>query len=126
LVAQKAKVDPTMSMTKRTSWLLAWGLQLMLATAALGQEYFEPFAPANISDYGGPSRPSGGIFFTMDYINWAITPVQDATIGDPTLTPIVAHPVQRFDVEYSLLNTSEASSAGSTRTAGAGCSAPLA
>jgi len=102
----KAKVDPTMSMTKRTSWLLAFGLQLMLATAALGQDYFEPFAPADLTPYGGPERPDCGFFFTLDYINWNIGPVQTAVIGDPTLTPIVAHPVQRFDVEYSLLDTS--------------------
>ncbi|MBI3466008.1 MAG: hypothetical protein HY000_23585 [Planctomycetes bacterium] len=94
-------------MTKRTSWLLALGLQLMLATTALGQDYFEPFAPVLASDYGGPPRPRSGVFFAMDYINWAIGTPHSTMIGDPILTPIVAHPEWVFDVQRSMLDTSE-------------------
>lgn len=50
----------------------------------LGVSYdFQPFAPADISNYGGQPKDNRGFFFSYDRLFWTISRPNAADIGDP-------------------------------------------
>jgi hypothetical protein len=65
--------------------LAAGALVLLLAASAVGQEFdlagLQPFAPANLSPYGGQQRPHEGFFFSFDEVYWNIQRADTAIIG---------------------------------------------
>jgi hypothetical protein len=66
--------------------LTAWAIMLVTGSPApaqgLGDMQF--FAPAEVSDYGGPRRANEGFFFSFDGLGWAISAPQVTTIGQPS------------------------------------------
>lgn len=88
--------------TNRTkSWLLAWGLHLLLISTAAAQtdetEFVHGlgdaklFSPADLSSYGnGPRRPKG-FFVSIEGLQWTINRPERTTVGREGFSPV------RFD-----------------------------
>lgn len=77
--------NETMTPNRTIRRLAAGALVLLLAASAMGQEFdlagLAPFAPANLSPYGGGPRPHEGFFFTFDELYWNIQRADTAIIG---------------------------------------------
>lgn len=81
-----------MSLQFRSSWLVAWVLVLLPASAALaGEDYipapdgslddFQWFAPAEPSPYGGEQAPNEGLFVSLDALRWSISAPERTFLG---------------------------------------------
>ncbi len=77
-----------MSLNRKKTLLAAWGLLFLFAVPALGQGLadMQPFAPADMSTYGGGYRPNEGFFFSFDVLAWSIRSPKEAVIGFPDAT----------------------------------------
>ena len=91
-----------MSINRSKLWL-AWGLPLVLASMALGQELpdnewvpgvrdFQPFAPASdtTSHYGSGPKRQRGWFFTIEDLAWSTNNPNRTTIGQAGFNPLVS------------------------------------
>jgi hypothetical protein len=82
-----------MLLNRTKSWLLAWGLQLVLAGTAAAQEgvpafapgfpleNFQPFAQPDLTGYGSTDRAPTGYFGNVDLLFWAIQAPDRTDIG---------------------------------------------
>lgn len=86
--------NETMSLTRTQSSLAAWILVLLTAAPVfaahpVGVDDMQPFAPADLSMYGGGYRANEGFFFSFDVMNWWIEKPDVSLIGDPTTRDVV-------------------------------------
>lgn len=80
-----------MSLHRIKALLAAWILTCLTAAPVFGQTLrdMQPFAPAEMSTYGGGYRPNEGFFFSFDGTLWWIMPPDKTLIGDPTTRRVV-------------------------------------
>ncbi len=84
-----------MTLHRKQSLLAACTLVLLAVAPAVGQEGLrdmQPFAPADMSTYGGGYRANQGFFFTFDGLTWWIGKPDIALIGDATTRRVVITP----------------------------------
>ncbi|MCL6503461.1 MAG: hypothetical protein K6T86_12300, partial [Pirellulales bacterium] len=79
-----------MSRNRTKTWLLAWGMQLLLAWTAVAQpetEYvpdvgdLQLFGPADLREYGSGPRPFSGWFGGIEGLHWTIQRPDRTTVG---------------------------------------------
>ena len=89
-----------MSHPRSMSWLLAIFPLMLLASSAAAQvwqpfgpiEYehdLQPFAPANIGDFGEEPNANEGYFFSFERLNWSIMKPSQTPIGKAGLSRLV-------------------------------------
>ena len=95
-----------MSLNRTRLWLKAWVLVFLMGAPAIAQGVRDmaPFAPADLSRYGGGPRPNEGLFFSFDWLYWGISAPDVTKIGDPTIDPqtVFIAPDQSYDERNSL------------------------
>lgn len=102
-----------MSRNRTKTWLLAWGVPLLLAGTAVAQpetDYLhgvgdlQLFGPADLREYGSGPRPLGGWFGGIEGLHWTIQRPDRTTIGAEGFNPL-AFDGQGFIVQPNSVDT---------------------
>ncbi len=98
-----------MSLHRTRIWLVAFAVVLCGAAQSRAQHYEaiapfdydavhddQPFAPADLSTYGGPPPRNEGFFFSYQRLLWSMSTPEKTPIGSPTTRLIITDPNGNF------------------------------